>query len=81
MNTINRTFSIPKDLDEELHMFIPQRGMSRFVSDSLRSALKEKSEQLAKDYSEAWANEEQRDVIKDWDCTLTDGLEDEKNEW
>lgn len=80
MHTVNRTFSIPADLDKDLHMFVKRRNMSRFVSDSLRKSLEERREKLLKEYAAANEDEGQKEVSRDYEGTVADGL-GEGNEW
>jgi hypothetical protein len=80
MSTINRTFSIPLDVDGDLHALVKRRNMSRFVADSLRKSLKELSNDLRDEYRMANKDEGQREAEKDWESTIPDGL-GKNNDW
>jgi hypothetical protein len=80
MSTVNRTFSIPVDVDRDLHLFVKHRSMSHFVSESIKKNLKEKRESLAKEYASANKDAGQIEASKDWACTISDGL-GEDNDW
>jgi hypothetical protein len=80
MRTVNRTFSIDVDVDRDLHFFVKDRSMSRFVSETIRKSLKEKSDKLLKEYAMANEDEGQKEARHDWDTTIADGLV-EDNDW
>lgn len=80
MSTINRTFSLPEDVDHDLHLFVKPRCMSHFVAESIRENLQKKRDQLAKEYTESNTDEGQIEAMKDWECTISDGL-GKDNEW
>lgn len=80
MTTINRTFSIPFDLDRDLHRLVKKRGMSHFVSAALRKSLEEKKKALAQAYAMSNEDEGQDEAQKDWSVTISDGLGVD-NEW
>ncbi len=67
----NMTFSIPVDLLGLLHANIGKRDISRFISESILKALKEKEiqEEKALDaaYEAANNDPDRLEVIKDWD--------------
>lgn len=74
MSTVNRTFSLPADVDRDLHRLIKRRSMSHFVAESLRKGLKEKNKELLKEYALANEDEGQKEASKDWEPTISDGL-------
>lgn len=78
---INQTFSLPPDVSKDLHVYVRRREMSQFVSEAIRKELEFKKEELKKDYLAANKDENQREVLTDWETTLGDGLENESNEW
>ena len=80
MSTVNRTFSIPFDIDRDLHRLVKKRGMSHFVSDALRKSLEERRNSLKKAYAMSNEDEGQNEAYKDWSITMADGLEVD-NEW
>lgn len=80
MRTINRTFSLPEDVDRDLHLFIKPRRMSHFVAESIRKNLEKRRESLAKEYADANKDEGQVEAMNDWACTTSDGL-GEDNDW
>lgn len=80
MRTVNRTFSIPVDLDRDLHLLIKKRSMSHFVSEAIRSGLKEKGDSLRNEYAMANKDEGQKEASKDWEVAIVDGL-GEDNDW
>ena len=75
--TINQTFSIPMDLSQDLHTYVKQREMSRFVSDAIRKELEAKKEELREAYRMANVDEGQKEALRDWENTVADGLDDE----
>ena len=74
---VNRTFSIPQDVAEELHTFVKRREMSQFVTDAIRKELLSKKEELKKAYLSSNQDEGQFIAMDDWKGTLQDG----SNEW
>ena len=77
-NTINQTFSIPVDLSQDLHTYVKQREMSRFVFEAIRKEIEAKKEELQAAYAEANEDEGQKEALKDFESTVSDGLD---NEW
>lgn len=77
INTINQTFSIPRDVSQDLHVYVKQREMSRFVSNAIRKELEAKKEELREAYRMANEDEGQNETKKDWEATMADGLDDE----
>ena len=80
MRTVNRTYSIARDVDHDLHVLVGKRNISRFVSESVRMRLDTLGDKLAKQYAEANEDEAQIEAMKDWECTIADGL-GEDNDW
>lgn len=78
ISTVNQTFSIPIDISQDLHVYIKQREMSRFVSDAIRKELEAKKQELREAYRMANEDEGQKEAMKDWESTIADGLD---NEW
>ena len=80
MRTINRTYSMPIEVDRDLRLLVGRRHISSFVAESVRKNLANLGDRLAKEYATASEDEDRKEVIKDWECTLTDGL-GEDNDW
>ena len=76
---VNRTFSIPIEVSNELHVYVKHREMSQFVSDAIKKELEAKKNQLRQEYADMKTDPAQREVMKDWESTIGDGIED--NEW
>jgi hypothetical protein len=76
---VNQTFSIPVDVSNELHVYVKHREMSRFVSDAIRKELEAKKDELRKEYADMKNDPAQREVMKDWESTIGDGIDE--NEW
>jgi len=75
--TINQTFSIPKEVAHELHVYIKRREMSRFVSEAIKKELEAKKKELRQAYIAMSQDEEQNEIMKEWEGTLADGIEEE----
>lgn len=75
-NTVNQTFSIPREVSEELHVYIKRMDMSRFVSEAIRKELEAKKDALRQAYILANDDAGQKETCE-WDTTLMDG----ENEW
>ena len=80
MHMINRTYSIPKDVDKALHLLVKKRGMSHFVTEAIRKELEVKENSLLEAYAMANEDTGQKEAAKDWECTISDGL-NENNDW
>lgn len=74
---INQTFSLPLDISKDLHTYVKRREMSQFVSNALRKELAFKKEELRQAYMSASEDEDQRNVMSEWESTIGDG----SNEW
>lgn len=66
MKNINVTFSLPADLNSQLHRHVGKRGLSRFVSEAIQKALDEKRDLLRKAYIEARNDPDRIETINDW---------------
>ena len=80
LTTINRTFSLPCDLDRDLHRLVKKSEMSHFVSEALRKYLNERRQSFKKAHVMANEDEGQNESHEDWSTTIADGLEVD-NEW
>jgi len=74
--TVNRTFSLPLDVSEELHIYIKHRDMSRFVSEAIRKELKSKKEELRQAYLMSNKDAGQKEAMQEWKETLADGSDE-----
>lgn len=76
---IHQTFSIPLDISNELRIYVKHREMSRFVSDAIKKELEVKKRELREEYKDMQSDPAQREVMKDWEATIGDGIDE--NEW
>ena len=76
---VNQTFSIPVEVSNELHIYVKHREMSQFVSDAIKKELEAKKNQLRQEYADMKTDSAQREVMKDWESTIGDGIDE--NEW
>ncbi len=76
---VNRTFSIPVEVSNDLHVYVKHREMSQFVSDAIKKELEAKKNELRQEYADMKTDPAQREVMKDWESTVGDGIDD--NEW
>jgi hypothetical protein len=76
---VNQTFSIPVEVSNELHIYVKHREMSQFVSDAIKKELEAKKNQLRQEYADMKTDPAQREVMKDWESTIGDGIDE--NEW
>lgn len=74
--TVNRTFSIPVDVSKDLHAYVKQREMSRFVTEAIRKELLSRKAELRKHYSEAEKDPGQVEARNEWDSTAADGFDE-----
>ncbi len=74
--TVNQTFSIPREIVHELHVYVKRREMSRFVSEAIRKELEAKREELKQAYIAMSKDKDQNTVIKEWEGTVADGVEE-----
>ncbi|NGX62102.1 MAG: hypothetical protein K940chlam9_01596 [Chlamydiae bacterium] len=77
--TVNQTFSIPAEIAHELHVYIKRREMSLFVSEAIRKELELRKNELKEAYIAMSEDEEQSAMLKEWEGTVADGIEEE--EW
>ena len=80
MRKVPITITLPEALIRDLHHYIPERGISSFVSILIQKGLEEKKCTLAQQYKEAAADEERNREAAEWDVFIGDGL-DETNEY
>ena len=80
MRKIPITLTLPEALIRDLHLYIPERGISSFVSILIQKGLEEKKYNIAQQYREAAADEERNREAAEWDIFIEDGL-DESNEY
>lgn len=64
--TSNVTFSIPEDVNIQLHAFVEKRGLSKFVTKAIEKALKEEKANLRAAYKDAENDPELKEIIDDW---------------
>lgn len=74
------TITLPEILIRDLHLYIPDRGISGFVSGLIEKGLEEKKLKVAQQYREAASDYERNREIEEWNPVLGDGL-DETNEY
>lgn len=84
----NITFSIPDDLKSILYAHVGNRGLSRFISEAIRQALKQeqlnKEEELDAAYEAANRDSSRLEILQDWnalDETSSWINEDENWDW
>jgi len=75
IKTTNLTFSLPLDISSELRAYVKSRERSHFVAEAIRKEIEAKKEELRQEYLSASEDEGQIEAMKDWDGTLSDGLE------
>ena len=80
MRKIPITLTLPEALIRDLHLYIPERGISGFVAGLVEKGLEEKKYSVAQQYREAAADEERNREAAEWDVFLGDGL-DETNDY
>lgn len=74
MRKVPITLSLPENLVRDLHLYIPQRQMSKFVADMVSKGLNAEREKLAGEFKEASQDKERMGEIEDWDIMSGDGL-------
>ena len=77
----DRTYSIPEDIDRDLHQLIGRRNISHFVAESVRKNLKSIRKDLAKEYAAANKDRGQKEALKDWESTICEGLEIDRDQY
>ena len=80
MRTVNRTYSIPEDVDRDLRMFVGRGNVSHFIAEQVRKGISEAKEKLKQAYLESNSDPEEKAIYKDFECTIGDGL-GEDNDW
>ena len=80
MRKVPITITLPENLIKDLHHYIPERGISGFVSNLVQRGIEEKKYSVAQEYREAAADEERNKEAAEWDVCIGDGL-DETNEY
>lgn len=80
MRKVPITLTLPENLIRDLHLYIPARGISGFVSALIQKGLEKKKSTIAQQYKEAAADEERNKEAAEWDVCIGDGL-DESNEY
>ena len=74
---VNQTFSLPAEISKELHTYVKHREMSGFVSEAIRKELEFKKAELRKSYKSANKDKGQIEAMKDWESTISDGIDEE----
>lgn len=80
MKNIPITLTLPEELVKDLHLYISNRQISKFVAQLVEQGLKRKKEMLAREFQEASQDIERKGEIELWDTAMGDGL-DETNEY
>lgn len=80
MRRLPITLTLPEHLIKDLHLYISQRQISRFVAEQVEKGLQEKKELLAQAYREAAEDEDLNKEAQLWDECIGDGL-DESNDY
>ncbi len=66
MKTVNVTFSIPENVNVLLHTFVEKRGLSKFVTKAIESALEKEKNMLKTAFREAENDPDVKETIADW---------------
>lgn len=74
MRRVPITITLPETLIRDLHLYIPERGISGYVSDLVQKGIEEKKYSIAQEYREAANDEERNNEAAEWDACLGDGL-------
>lgn len=80
MKNIPITLTLPEELVRDLHLYISNRQVSKFVAQLVEEGIKIKKEALAREFQEANHDEDRTAEANLWDATIRDGL-DETNEY
>ena len=80
MKNIPITLTLPEDLIRDLHLYTSRRGISKFVAKAVKEKLETRKQKLAREFQEAYQDEERNSEIELWDTLIDDGL-DETNEY
>ncbi len=65
-NTINVTFSIPVSVNSLLHTFVEKRGLSKFVTQAIETALEKERNYLKTAFKEAENDPDVKETMADW---------------
>lgn len=65
---------MPEDLVKDLHIYLSNRQISKFVAQIVEAGLQSKKEKLAREFREASKEAEREAEIELWDTTIGDGL-------
>lgn len=76
MRKVPITLSLPEDLVKDLHVYVSNRQISRFVTEQVQKGIQEKKEILAREFEEAAKDEERNKEIELWDQFIGDGLDE-----
>lgn len=74
MKTVNVTFSIPERVNATLHSFVEKRGLSKFVTKAIETALEVEKNNLRMAFREAENDPDLKETMDDW--AALDGGED-----
>ena len=66
MKTVNATFSLPENVNIQLHAMVEKRGLSRFVAKAIEEALEKKQKNLKAAYSAAESDADRKETLGDW---------------
>lgn len=80
MKNIPITLTLPEGLVKDLHLYIPNRQISKFVAQLVEKELEIKKEILVREFQEANQDNDRNVEIELWDVTIGDGL-DETNKY
>ena len=64
--TVNVTFSIPETINASLHSLVEKRGLSKFVTKAIESALERKKNNLRAAFREAERDPDTKETLDDW---------------
>lgn len=71
----NQTFSLPREIAQELHTYVKRREISVFVAEAIRKELELRKQELRKAYRSSAKDQGQLEA-KEWEITASDGLEE-----
>lgn len=66
MKTVNVTFSIPENINRRLHSFVEKRGLSKFVTKAIETALEKEKNSLKAAFAAAENDPDVQEIISDW---------------
>ncbi|MDB6081320.1 MAG: hypothetical protein JWO53_592 [Chlamydiia bacterium] len=76
----NITLSLSQPVVAELHFYLPDRGISKFVEEAVVEKLAMKKKLLEQQYIEAAQDSARNEVFNEWEHLSGEGL-DEENTW